>query len=257
MRKRITVELAEVEVARAELATLNADLARSNEELEQFAYVASHDLQEPLRKVTSFVQLLQQRYGGQLDDRADTYIEFAVDGAKRMQTLIQDLLAFSRVGRTSTSIDDVDLGEAFASAVRSLGAGIEETGATVEAGPLPVVRGNLGLLAVLWQNLLSNSLKFRSDDPPVVSVEAMPAGDLWQCRLTDNGIGIDARFADKIFVIFQRLHSREAYEGTGIGLAMCKKIVEFHGGEIWLDPDDRPGTRISFTLPAIEGEAPS
>ncbi len=253
MRRRVVGDLEVVASARAELAARNAELARSNLELEQFAYVASHDLQEPLRKVISFCQLLQQRYQGQLDDRADQYIEFAVDGARRMQVLIQDLLAFSRIGRTSEGFVAVDLDECVDAALSRLAWAIDETAARIHVGELPEVTGDPGLLTTVFQNLVGNSLKFRSEATPDISIEAERDGDMWQCSVSDNGIGIEARFADRIFVIFQRLHSHEAYDGSGIGLAQCKKIVEFHGGRIFLDTEYRTGTRISFTLPTRQG----
>jgi signal transduction histidine kinase len=251
MRERIVAELQQAEASRAELAIVNDELGRSNVELEQFAYVASHDLQEPLRKVTSFVQLLRERYKGQLDDRADQYIDFAVDGAKRMQVLINDLLAFSRVGRTTERFETVDLASTVAAAVTNLNSLIEATGAEIVVGALPVVRGDESLLVALWQNLIGNALKFRSEDPPLVRIEAARTEDQWVCSVSDNGIGIEPRFAEKVFVLFQRLHSRDAYEGTGIGLAMSKKIVEFHGGRMWLDESHHPGTRMCLTLPVL------
>ncbi len=252
MRKRIVEELREADDARASLAERNADLTRSNAELEQFAYVASHDLQEPLRKVASFTQLLQQRYGDQLDERADQYIDFAVDGAKRMQLLINDLLAFSRVGRTTEPLRPIDLRSSVDTALENLATLIDETRATVVVGELPTLPGDPGLLSVLWQNLVGNGIKFRSEEAPVVTIEAAQNTGEWVFAVSDNGIGIEPRFANKVFVIFQRLHSREEFEGTGIGLALCKKIVEFHGGRIWLDVDHSPGAKICFTLPATE-----
>ncbi len=249
MRMKIFAEIVEARDAREQLAAMNADLARSNEDLEQFAYVASHDLQEPLRKVTSFCQLLEQRYSGQLDERGEKYIAFAVDGAKRMQILINDLLAFSRIGRSTEAFVPVALGECLEQALRNLSDVVEDTGATVSVdGDLPTVPGDRSLLTALLQNLVGNAIKFRSDAPPEVRIGASPAGDDWLVSVTDNGIGIEPRFAERIFVIFQRLHGREAYSGTGIGLAMCRKIVEFHGGRIWLDVDHHPGTRFCMTL---------
>jgi signal transduction histidine kinase len=243
MRARIVSELDALRAAQQ-------DLERSNQELEQFAYVASHDLQEPLRKVASFSQLLQQRYGGQMDERADQYIEFAVDGARRMQDLINDLLAFSRVGRHEQSHGDVDCNELLERVRADLETSIEETGATLEVGPLPTVRGDAGLLRLVFQNLIGNSLKFRREDAPRVRIGAERDGELWRFRCEDNGIGIDAEYADRIFVIFQRLHPRSRYAGTGIGLAMCRKIVEYHGGRMWLDTETRSGSAFCFTLPA-------
>ncbi len=231
------------------------DLERSNRDLEQFAYVASHDLQEPLRKVSSFCQLLQRRYGGQLDERADQYIEFAVDGAQRMQQLINDLLSFSRVGRGTEEFQPVDLGAVAAVAVSQLEAHCAEVGGTIEVGELPVVSGDQPLLRQLLVNLVGNGLKFHRDDvPPVVRLNAVREGGFWQVDVVDNGVGIDPAYEDKIFVIFQRLHSRDSYPGTGIGLALAKKIVEFHGGRISLVPGTGPGATIRFTLPVVVEE---
>jgi signal transduction histidine kinase len=236
MRQRILVDVRE--------------LTRSNRDLEQFAYVASHDLQEPLRKVASFCQLLQRRYAGQLDDRADQYIGFAVDGAQRMQRLINDLLAFSRIGRLTNGFTDVDLNVLVRDAVDQRESDIEATGATVTWSDLPVVRGEEPLLTSLVHNLVSNSIKFRRpDEPPKVHLSARQVDDEWEITCQDNGIGIDPEFAAKVFVIFQRLHGKEAYPGTGIGLAIAKKIVEYHGGRIWLDTGATEGATIHFTLP--------
>ena len=237
----------------ADLDTQAAELRRSNGELEQFAYVASHDLQEPLRKVASFCQLLEKRYSDQLDERGLKYIEFAVDGAKRMQVLINDLLTFSRVGRATDVRVPVPLDQPLDAAVTALSAAVEETGAVVERpGPLPEVMGDPTLLGMLWQNLIGNAIKFRAPDrAPLIAVTAaaQPDGG-WQIGVADNGIGVPAEFAEKIFVIFQRLHGRDAYPGTGIGLALCKRIVEQHGGQMFLDTTYEGGTRIYFTLPA-------
>ncbi|HVW34407.1 MAG TPA: ATP-binding protein, partial [Acidimicrobiia bacterium] len=252
MRRRIRAELAAVEEARELLAAQAEDLARSNADLEQFAYVASHDLQEPLRKVTSFCQLLQRRYQGQLDDRADQYIEFAVDGAKRMQALINDLLAFSRVGRTTDAFTEVNCDDALDRALRNLETAIEDTGATVTRTPLPTVEGDASLLAALFQNVIGNAIKFRRDETPRIEVSAEAVDGEWSFRVADNGIGIDDAYADRVFVIFQRLHPKEMYPGTGIGLALCKKIVEFHGGRIWLDTTVPVGTTVCWTLPVVE-----
>ncbi|MGW4405613.1 sensor histidine kinase [Nonomuraea sp. NPDC004702] len=232
------------------------ELRRSNGELEQFAYVASHDLQEPLRKVASFTQMLEQRYGPQLDDRARQYIHYAVDGAKRMQLLINDLLDFSRVGRVSGERLPTDSGGALDRALENLSATIEDTGATVTRDDLPVVEGNRMQLTQLFQNLVENAIKFRSEDPPRVRLTAERKGDMWEFSCSDNGIGVDPKYADRIFLIFQRLHPRDVYPGTGIGLALCRKIVEYHGGQLWLDaePADQ-GTTFRWTLPAAGGDA--
>jgi len=252
MRERIVEELSAIREAHEQLDAQTRDLERSNAELEQFAYVASHDLQEPLRKVASFCQLLEQRYKGQLDERADQYIDFAVDGAKRMQQLINDLLSFSRVGRSGGDFAAVELGETVRGAIVDLDAAIAEADATVEVGELPVVRGDASLLTLVFRNLIGNAVKFRSDAPPDVRIDARRDGDVWSISCSDNGIGIDAEYADRVFVIFQRLHPKDEYAGTGIGLAMCRKIVEHHGGQIWLDPDAGPGTTFRFTLPVAE-----
>jgi signal transduction histidine kinase len=267
MRRRIVAELDTVNRARSQLEEQTLELQRSNAELEQFAYVASHDLQEPLRKVASFTGMLQHRYQGQLDERADQYIEFAVDGAKRMQGLINDLLAFSRVGRVGATESVVDLDAVVADAVGDLAAAIDEAGATVDVqGPLPTVRGDRSLLTALLQNLIGNGIKFaRPDLAPRVTVGCERDGDMYRFTVADNGIGIAPRHADRIFVIFQRLHPKEEYTGTGIGLAMCRKIVEFHGGTIWLDGaegagDDAEagdGATFHFTLPVPDEEHPA
>ncbi|MFE5326491.1 ATP-binding protein [Embleya sp. NPDC056575] len=249
MRDRILEELHSTEAARALIDEQAEDLRRSNAELEQFAYVASHDLQEPLRKVASFCQLLEKRYQGRLDERADQYIAFAVDGAKRMQTLINDLLAFSRVGRLDTELGDVDLRESLERALHALAAAREESDAKITADPLPTVPGDAVLLGQLVQNVVGNAIKFRTEQTPRVHVSARWNGEQWEFACVDNGIGIESQYADRIFVIFQRLHPKDAYGGTGIGLAMCKKIVEYHGGRIWLDTEVTAGTTIRWTLP--------
>jgi signal transduction histidine kinase len=261
MRERILQELSalkvahnELEVAHTELDRRSTDLERSNSELEQFAYIASHDLQEPLRKVASFCQLLERRYKRQLDERADQYIAFAVDGAKRMQILINDLLAFSRVGRIVRDPVLVSCDAVLEQALANLSYTIEQTDAEIEADPLPRVSAEVPLLTTVFQNLISNALKFRGDDPPHVRVTARRDGDFWEFAVSDNGIGIDPEYAERIFVIFQRLHNKADYPGTGIGLAMCRKIVEYHGGRIWLDTEVESGTRFCFTLPVIDEE---
>jgi signal transduction histidine kinase len=252
MRERIATELASVEAAHRQLESQAGELTRSNAELEQFAYVASHDLQEPLRKIASFCQALKTRYGGELDARADQYIDFAVDGAKRMQVLINDLLAFSRVGRSGREPEPVALGVAVATAESALADQIASAGARVELGELPTVDGDRAQLVSLFQNLISNALKFRGADQPRITIAASRGAEMWEITCADNGIGIDPEYFDRIFMIFQRLHSREAYEGTGIGLALARKIVEFHGGKIWLDTDYSGGARFRFTLPIVK-----
>jgi signal transduction histidine kinase len=249
MRERILQALAESQRANTLLQEHTGELERSNAELEQFAYVASHDLQEPLRKVASFTQLLQRRYAGQLDARADQYIEFAVDGARRMQALINDLLQYSRVGRTNREPSLISSDAALNQARSNVATALEETGATVETGHLPLVLAELTLLTAVFQNLLSNALKFRGDKPPRIVITCTKDEPFWLFSFADNGIGIDAEYADRIFVIFQRLHERSAYPGTGIGLAMTKKIIEYFGGRIWLDTSYTEGSRFLFTLP--------
>jgi light-regulated signal transduction histidine kinase (bacteriophytochrome) len=249
MRGRILRELSAVRAANIELAARAGDLERSNAELEQFAYVASHDLQEPLRKVASFCQLLQRRYIGQLDARADQYIEFAVDGAKRMQALIDDLLTFSRVGRGGRQLVPVSCASAVSQARVNLTSDLRKSGAVIEITELPLVLAEFSLLTSLFQNLIGNALKFRADLPPRIRIAAEPQDDWWLFSVADNGIGIAPEYADRIFVIFQRLHERAAYAGTGIGLAMCRKIVEYFGGRIWLDTSYQNGAKFCFTLP--------
>jgi len=255
MRATIIADYATAVTARDEIERQATDLERSNAELEQFAYVASHDLQEPLRKVAAFCQLLQQRYGGQLDERADQYIDFAVDGAKRMQALINDLLAFSRVGRSGNPSVVVGAETLVREAIDNLSQAIEAAGATVEVGELPEVEIERALGVALFQNLIGNGIKFRRPDVrPCVSVSARSVDDAIEFTVADNGIGIEPEYADRVFVIFQRLHTKEAYPGTGIGLAMCRKIVERHGGAIAVDQDVPVGATIRFTLPAPDTE---
>jgi signal transduction histidine kinase len=256
MRQRIVEELEAARTAQAALDEQAVELRRSNAELEQFAYVASHDLQEPLRKVASFCQLLEKRYGDKLDERGTEYIAFAVDGAKRMQVLINDLLTFSRVGRLNATTTEVDLDATLDAALGNLSTAVEESGAHIVRPPegLPRVDGDPTLLVMVWQNLISNAVKFRREGvAPQIVVECdqrVRDDDAdWIFTVSDNGIGIPQEFADKVFVIFQRLHGRDAYSGTGIGLALCKKIVEHHGGNIWIDPSHTGGTRFQFTLP--------
>ncbi len=259
MRQELVGVLAEVEQQRRGLERRAAELTRSNADLEQFAYVASHDLQEPLRKVASFCQLLEQRYGGQLDERADQYIAFAVDGAKRMQLLINDLLTFSRVGRTSEGFVAIDLEAAAATAWGTIEEQARRTGATLEVDVGPGagrIHGAPGLLQMLLTNLFANSIKYRRPEvAPSVRLTAAKDGEMVRVDVVDNGIGIPPEYAEKVFVIFQRLHGRDEYEGTGIGLALAKRVVEFHGGTIMASESQHGGTCISFTLPAEETAA--
>ncbi|MFD7720279.1 CHASE3 domain-containing protein [Streptomyces sp. NPDC059814] len=259
MRCRLVEELDAATEREELLAQQTEELRRSNSELEQFAYVASHDLQEPLRKVASFCQLLEKRYGTELDARGKQYIDFAVDGAKRMQVLINDLLTFSRVGRVHDSWNTVDLDRSLDRALANLTLVVEESGTTVvREDPLPEVNGDGTTLAMIWQNLIGNAVKFRRpDEPCVITVGCVREDDVWHFTVTDNGIGIAPEFTEKVFVIFQRLHARDEYDGTGIGLALCRKIIEFHGGRIWIDPEPRRGTRIHFNLPVGDDGSPA
>ncbi|MFD3752809.1 ATP-binding protein [Streptomyces cyaneofuscatus] len=257
MRRRLVDELDGAQGRETLLAEQTEELRRSNSELEQFAYVASHDLQEPLRKVASFCQLLEKRYGKELDERGKQYIAFAVDGAKRMQVLINDLLTFSRVGRVNEGRQPVELDRCLDRALGNLTLAVEESGAVIERPEkLPELLGDSTALTMVWQNLIGNAVKFRREDAEcLIIVDCVREDENWHLTVADNGIGIAPEFADKVFVIFQRLHARDEYEGTGIGLALCRKIIEFHGGRIWLDAEPGEGTRIHFTLP-VAPEAP-
>jgi PAS domain S-box-containing protein len=238
----------------AELSRAMAELERSNSELEQFAYVASHDLQEPLRMVSSYVQLLARRYKDKLDSEADEFIAFAVDGASRMQRLINDLLSYSRVTTRAKPFASTDCEEVIGQATNNLTVAIEESGALVTHDALPTVMGDESQLMQLLQNLMGNAIKFRGDEPPNVHISAKSTLHEWVFSVRDNGIGIDSEFSDRIFQIFQRLHTRDKYPGTGIGLAVCKRIVERHGGRIWVESQPGTGTTFSFTIPVIDPE---
>lgn len=237
--------------AEAILAQRSAELARSNAELEQMAYVASHDLQEPLRMVASYVQLLEKRYRDKLDADANEFIGFAVDGVKRMQALIDDLLTYSRVGTQGAPLAPVDVGEVVAIAVSSLRMAINECGAEIVVEPLPTVLGDARQLEQLFQNLIANAVKFRCEGTPQIRVRAEADGDFWRFSVQDNGIGIAPEYFERIFEMFQRLHARREYPGTGIGLAICRKIVERHGGRIWVESQPGHGTTFMFTLRQI------
>lgn len=252
---RLAVELDERRRAELMLSRHADELKRSNTELEQFAYVASHDLQEPLRMVASFTQLLSKRYRGKLDPEADEFIDFAVDGATRMQSLINDLLSYSRVGSRGKPFQPVNCSEAFSQALANLETRVEETHAVVTYDPLPTVSGDAGQLVQLFQNLIANAIKFRGPDSPRIHVTASHTDGGWTFAIQDNGIGIPAEHFDRIFSIFQRLHRRSDYPGTGIGLAICKKIVERHKGRIWVESNPRQGSTFYFTLPEEEETA--
>jgi len=238
-----------------DLARKVAELARSNADLEQFAYVASHDLQEPLRMVAAYTQLLAERYRGKLDENADKFIGYASEGALRMQSLIQDLLAFSRVGRDGSG--RVDCNAVMEEVLGSLGSAIQESGAVVTHAALPEVWAKRTQMAQVFQNLIGNAIKFRGKEPPAISVEAEKAGQQWLFSVSDNGIGIAPEYAENVFVVFQRLHARTEYPGNGIGLAICKKVVERNGGKIWVearaghdsDHSSDRGSVFKFTMP--------
>jgi light-regulated signal transduction histidine kinase (bacteriophytochrome) len=228
------------------------ELRHSNAELEEFAYVASHDLQEPLRGIAGLVQLLQIRYKGQLDSRADEYIDHIVDGAQRMQTLINDLLAYSRIGRRTETIQSIEAGTALKAALKNLNAAILEVGAKITSEDLPKVKADMTQLVQVFQNLIGNAMKFRREHSPEIHIQVTDAGDFWQFSVQDNGIGIESQYFERIFQVFQRLHTRREYRGTGIGLAICKKIIERHGGCIWVESTAGQGSTFYFTLPKGE-----
>ncbi len=237
------------ERAEKKLTEKMAELARSNADLEQFAYVASHDLQEPLRMVAAYTQLLAERYRGQLDENADKYIGYASEGALRMQSLIQDLLAFSRVGRNGGARSHVDCNAAMDEVLLSLGPAMQESGAVVTQGALPAVWADRSRMIQVLQNLIGNAIKFRGKEAPAISVQAEKAGQEWVFSVSDNGIGIAPEHAENVFVVFQRLHTRTEYPGNGIGLAICKKIIEHLGGKIWVETAAGHGSIFKFTIP--------
>jgi len=239
----------ELEAANAHLRRTSAELASSNQELEQFAYVASHDLQEPLRAVTGYLGLIEKQLGDQLEDKVRHHVDGAVQGASRMHTLITDLLALSRVGTRGHALEPADLNAALDQALEGLGASVRETGARITRDPLPILSVDASQMAQLFQNLIGNALKFRGERPPEIHVSVERKTGQWVFGVRDNGIGIESQYFERIFLIFQRLHTRKHYSGTGIGLAICKKIVERHGGAIWVESQPGQGSTFYFSIP--------
>jgi PAS domain S-box-containing protein len=235
-----------------ELEQKNLKLLESNQELEQFAYVASHDLQEPLRMVASYVQLLARNYKDRLDSDANEIISYAVDGVKRLRDLLDGLLSYSRINTENKKSEKIDLSKILPSVLANLKVFIKENGAIIEYGDLPVIKGNTIQIIRLFQNLIANSIKYRSEEPPLIKIDAVLQNNEWIFSVKDNGIGIEEEFKDKIFVIFQRLHTRDKYEGEGLGLSVCKRIVEKHGGRIWVKSEEGKGSTFYFTLPAMD-----
>jgi light-regulated signal transduction histidine kinase (bacteriophytochrome) len=266
LANQIGIALSQARLLEAEVSQ-REELARSNAELQQFAYVASHDLQEPLRMVTSYLQLLEKRYQDKLDSRANEFIGFAVDGANRMRTLINDLLSYSRVSTRGQPFESVDTNASVKIAIANLKIAIEETGAVVQYDSLPQITGDASQLTQLFQNLVANAIKFRAENvTPQIEISAIKRekenfdrfpktnSSEWLFRVRDNGIGIEPQYRDRIFVIFQRLHGRGKYPGTGIGLSICKKIVERHGGSISVESEFGKGATFYFTLPETIGD---
>ena len=235
-----------------EIAQNNTALKNSNEELKQFAYVASHDLQEPLRKVNSFCQLLQDEYSDQLDENAQSYIRFAVDGAKRMRNLVSDLLDFSRVETQGKPLEPTDVNEAYCQAIENLRLNIEENDATITADPLPSIQADRDQLVRLFQNLIGNAIKYRGESPPEIQVRVQEQDFEWVISIQDNGIGMESQYYERIFVMFQRLHARDEYTGTGIGLAICKRIVDRLNGRIWVESEPGTGSTFFISVPKLE-----
>ena len=249
----LEAEIAGRKMAEKEIMRYAAELKRSNHELQQFAYIASHDLQEPLRMISSYLQLIERRYKSKLDQDADEFIEYAVDGAKRLQNLINGLLEYSRVETSGKSFEPVDCEKIFGDTLSNLKVAIEESSAVITHDPLPTVMADRSQILQLFQNLIGNAIKFRSQDAPRIHITAGHEDDDWTFSVKDNGIGIEEQYKDRIFELFQRLHSR-GYSGTGIGLSVCKRIVERHGGQIWLESSLGKGATFYFTIPYREGE---
>lgn len=245
----VWLDVTELKQAQHVLERNAQNLERSNVDLQQFAYVASHDLQEPLRAVSSYCQLLEKHYSPQLDERGLRWLQFIVNGARRMQTLVRDLLTYARIDNKAESWLTVDSGQACRQALENLAQTIEETHANVTVGKLPVVWADATQMEVLFQNLIANAVKFRGDQPPKVSITATRVGSDWQFAVKDNGIGIKPEFHERVFEIFKRLQSQESYPGTGIGLAICKRIVQRFGGRIWVESELGRGSTFFFTVP--------
>jgi light-regulated signal transduction histidine kinase (bacteriophytochrome) len=245
----VVVDVSEREALLHQLEAQTVELRRSNDELSQFAYVASHDLQEPLRMVASFAELLDERSRAHLDEKGLKYLGYITEGARRMQQLVRDLLTYSRLGTQGRPLAPVDLSRVAARVIEDLTLLIRSTGAVVEVGPLPRVMGDEGQLAQVLQNLIGNALKFRGVDPPRVSIAAERADELWRVTVADNGIGMDMKYHDRVFEMFQRLHGRGQFEGSGIGLAIVRRIVQRHLGTVWFESTPGAGTRFFFTLP--------
>jgi len=253
-----TNEVLQVEIkgrknAEKEILRYADELERSNYELQQFAYVASHDLQEPLRMISSYLQLIERRYKSKLDQDADEFIEYAVGGAKRLQNMINALLEYSRVGTTGRSFEPVDCEKVLGDTLANLKVAIEENSAVITHDPLPIVMADRSQMLQLFQNLIGNAIKFRGQEAPRIHVSAGRKDDEWTFYVKDNGIGIEEQYKDRIFDLFQRLHNR-GYSGTGIGLSVCKRIVERHGGKIWLESMFGKGSTFYFKIPFREGE---
>ena len=249
LEQRVRDRTMELKRINTQLQKLNQELTRSNQELEQFGYIVSHDLREPLRMVTSFTQLLSQRYSGQLDAEADEIIDFAVEGATRMEELINDLLAYSRVGIQGKTFESVNCEELLDRVLSNLHLAIQETKAQITRDTLPIVMGDATQLVQLFQNLIANALKYHGEESPLIHIGATVESEQWLFWVKDNGIGIDPKHSDRIFQIFQRLHTREEYSGTGTGLAICHRIIQRHNGKIWVESEVGQGATFYFTLP--------
>ncbi len=243
-------DITERKLAMEKLLLLNKELERSNNELQQFAYIASHDLQEPLRMVTSYMQLLSERYKGRLDSNADEFIAYAVDGATRMKSLIEALLAYSRVGTQGKEFESIECEAILKQALNNLQMALKDKKAEVTHDPLPTIMADRQQIVQLFQNLVGNAIKFHNEQSPRIHVSAVLKDKEWIFSVQDNGIGIAPEYSERIFTIFQRLHGREEYAGSGIGLSICRKIIERHGGRIWCESQPEKGTTFYFTLPA-------